>query len=443
MRLSVVILAAGQSKRLHSKRSKVLHPLAGRPMIHYSVDTAEMISPEKPVVVVGHGEEQVRAALGERVEYVRQEQRLGTGHALLTAREALAGRGDGVFVYFGDMPLLKPETLLAIAARFRERRPAIAMLTLVADDSMGFGRVVRGGDGGVMAIVEEAVATPEQLAIRELNCSVYCFDAAWLWAHLPRLGTSPKGEYYLTDMVEVAHRQGQAIEAIVSYDAEECLGINHRLHLAQAERVMRRRINESLMLAGVTLMDPDTAYVEFGVSVAPDSTIWPNTYLCGATTVGEDCVIGPNTTLRDCRVGDGCSVISSYIEGATIEAGASVGPFARVRPGTVIGAGAHMGSFGELKNATLGAGAHMGHFSYVGDASVGEAANIGAGAVTCNYDGEAKHRTEIGAGAFVGSGSMLVAPVRIGSGAVVGAGAVVTHDVEAGTVVYGVPARQR
>lgn len=443
MKLSVVILAAGQSKRLHSKRSKVLHSLAGRPLIFYSVNTAKMMSPEPPVIIVGHGEDQVRATLGDQVRYVRQEQRLGTGHALLQARDTLMGQSDAVFVCFGDMPLFRPETLMAVARRFEEERPAIAMLTLIADDSMGYGRVVRDDTGGVIAVVEEAVATPEVLALKELNCSVYCFDAAWLWANLPNLKTSPKGEYYLTDVVEMAYSQGLRIEPVVSYDADESLGPNNRLQLAQAERVMRRRINERLMLSGVTMLDPDSTYIEYGIEVGADTTILPGTYLSGSTVVGEDCTIGPNTVLRDTHVASGCTIVSSYVEGAEVREGTSIGPYARIRPGTTLEEGVHMGSFGEVKNSTLGPGVHMGHFSYVGDATVGAQANIGAGTVTCNFDGKAKHRTEIGAGTFVGSGSMLVAPVRIGDRAVVGAGSVVTHDVEPGALVYGVPARVR
>jgi bifunctional UDP-N-acetylglucosamine pyrophosphorylase/glucosamine-1-phosphate N-acetyltransferase len=341
------------------------------------------------------------------------------------------------------MPLLKPETLRAVAERFQEKRPAISMLTVVSEDSMGFGRVVRDCAGRVTAVVEEAVATPEQLAIRELNCSVYCFRADWLWEYLPRLGPSPKGEYYLTDMVEMASKQGLPIESVTTCDVEEVLGINNRVQLAQAERIMRRRINESLMLSGVTMTDPATTYIDFGATVGEDSVILPNTCLWGETHIADDCVIGPNTVLRDCRIESGCIVEASCAEGAVVEAGCTIGPFARIRRGSLLERGVHMGSFGEVKNSTLGRGVRMGHFSYVGDASVGADVNIGAGTVTCNYDGKTKQHTEIGEGAFVGSGSMLVAPVRIGARATIGAGAVVTRDVPADMLVYGVPARPR
>ncbi|NPV08047.1 MAG: bifunctional UDP-N-acetylglucosamine diphosphorylase/glucosamine-1-phosphate N-acetyltransferase GlmU [Anaerolineae bacterium] len=443
MELSVLILAAGKSTRFRSRTSKVLHPLAGRPMILYSVDAAQTFSPYPPTLVVGDNELQLRALLGDRVRYVRQDQPLGTGHAVLQAREALQGEGDAVLVSFGDMPLLRRETLEAVVDRYRQLRPTISMLTVVSEDSMAYGRVIRDASGGVVAVVEEAVASPEQLAIKELNCSVYCFDAAWLWDNLPFLQPSPKGELYLTDMVGMAVAQGRRVEPVVTYDADEVLGPNNRVQLAQAERVLRRRINEELMLSGVTLLDPNTTYVDHGVKVGQDTTIWPNTFLSGQTTVGEDCHIGPNTFVRDCHIADRCTVRASFVEGARIAEDCSIGPFARIRPGTTLDSGVHMGSFGEVKGSHLGQRVHMGHFSYVGDAEVGAEANIGAGAVTCNYDGETKHRTRIGERAFVGSGSMLVAPLEIGPGAVIGAGSVVTHDVPAGALVYGVPARPR
>lgn len=443
MDISVLILAAGKSTRFRSRLSKVLHPLAGKPMVLYGVDTAYSFSDRPPTLVVGENEDQVRSLLGDRVRYVRQDQPLGTGHAVLAAREALQGQGDAVLVSFADMPLLRRETFQAVVDTFRACRPAISMLTVISEDSMAYGRVIRYSDGGVAAVVEEAVATPDQKAIKELNCSVYCFDAQWLWENLPQLTPSPKGEYYLTDMVGMAVAQGRRVEAVVSHDPEETLGPNTRVQLAQAEGAMRRRINERLMLAGVTIMDPATTYVDESVAVGQDTTLWPNTILSGSTVVGEDCVIGPNCVLRDTRVDDGCIVQSSFIEGAHLGQACTVGPYARIRPGSTLETGVHMGSFGELKNSVLGTGVHMGHFSYLGDARVEAGANIGAGAVTCNFDGREKHATHIGAGAFVGSGVMLVAPLEIGDGAVIGAGAVVTHDVAANTVVYGVPARPK
>jgi bifunctional UDP-N-acetylglucosamine pyrophosphorylase/glucosamine-1-phosphate N-acetyltransferase len=316
------------------------------------------------------------------------------------------------------------------------------MLTLVDEDARGFGRVIRDASGTVIEVVEEAVATPEQLAVTELNAGVYCFAAAWLWSHVDRIPLSlPKREYYLTDLIGMAVAEGQRVEAVVSDERIEALGINTRVHMAEAEQALRRRINTRWMLDGVTIVDPATTYIEPGVAIGRDTTIWPNTYLRGATAIGSGCTIGPNTIVEDCRIGDRCRVLASVLERAVMEDDADIGPFGHLRQGSRLCRGAHMGNFGELKNSTLGPGAKMGHFSYLGDADVGAEANIGAGTITCNYDGIRKHKTVIEAGAFIGSDTMLVAPVRIGQGAKTGAGAVVTRDVPADALAYGVPAR--
>jgi len=441
MQLAVVILAAGEGTRMKSSVPKVLHPLAGRPMVWYSVEMAARLSVDRPVLVVGCDADAVRQVLGEAVVYVEQADRLGTGHAVRQARSLLAGRSQAALVCYADMPLLTPDSLGRLVDLQQHSGAAIAMLTLLADDPMSFGRVVRGMDGQVQAIVEEAVATPEQLAIRELNAGVYCFAADWLWSRLPDLPLSPKGEYYLTDLVAMAVAEGQRVEALVSEDAEELLGINNRVHLARAEAIMRRRINEQWMLAGVTLVDPAATYIEATVELGADTVIYPHTYLQGATTVGVGCEIGPNTLVRDSQIGERCVVRASVVEEARVEDGVNIGPFAHLRKGAHLGPGVHVGNFGEIKNSYLGPGTKMGHFSYVGDATIGAEVNIGAGTITCNFDGQRKQRTVIEDGAFIGSDTMLVAPVRIGAGAKTGAGAVVTHDVPPGSLAYGVPAR--
>jgi bifunctional UDP-N-acetylglucosamine pyrophosphorylase/glucosamine-1-phosphate N-acetyltransferase len=441
MSVAVVILAAGQGTRMKSHLPKVLHPLAGKPLVYYAVEVAQTISETSPVLVVGVGADQVRATLGQQVRYVIQQQQLGTGHAVLQAKPLFAGDSDLVLVTYADMPLLRGETLKRLIERHQQVSPAITMLTVIQDEARGFGRVLRDPSGAVVAVVEEADATPAQLAMRELNTGTYCFSADWLWPHLEQIAPSAKGEYYLTDLVEMAVAEGSRVEALTADDPSEALGVNNRVHLAQAEAALRRRINEKWMLEGVTILDPETTYIEAGVTLGPDTVVYPNTYLQGETRIGSECRIGPDTIIRDSTLGDRCVVYASVIEGSTLEDGVDVGPFGHLRKGAHLAAGVHVGNFGEVKNAYLGPGTKMGHFSYVGDATVGAGVNIGAGTITCNYDGEHKHHTEIEEGAFIGSDTMLVAPVRIGKGAKTGAGAVVTRDVPAGSLAYGVPAR--
>lgn len=442
MKLAAVILAAGQGTRMKSDLSKVLHPLAGRPLITYAVDMARAVADIAPVVVVGHAAEAVRASVGSGVTCVEQAEQRGTGHAVLQARQVLQGQADLVLVTYGDMPLLTIETLRNLVQRQQENPGPLTIVTLVHEDSRGFGRTIRDENGAVVQVVEEAVATPEQLAIRELNVGVYCFDADWLWSRVDHIPLSlPKREYYLTDMIGMAVAEGRRVEAVVTTDADETLGINTRVHLAETERALRQRINERWMLAGVTIVDPATTYIEPDVTIGPDTTIWPNTHLRGQTAIGTHCHIGPGTIIADCQIGNRCRALASVLEQAVMEDGSDIGPFGHLRKGARLCEGAHMGNFGELKNATLGPGAKMGHFSYLGDTEVACGANIGAGTITCNFDGTYKHRTVIGKNAFIGSDTMLVAPVQVGKGAKTGAGAVVTHDVPDGALVYGVPAR--
>ena len=440
-KLSVVILAAGQSTRMKSELPKVLHPLAGKPMVQYAVEMAAELTPEKPLLVVGNGADQVRRAVGDQVIYVEQRELLGTGHALLQTRPLLEGRSETVAVCYADMPFLSADTFGQLLELLEESKGPIAMLTVEADDPMGFGRILRDEAGQVIGIVEEAVATEEQKAIRELNCGVYCFDGHWLWPHLAQLPLSPKGEYYLTDLVAMAVAEGQMVEALKISDVTEVLGINDRSHLAQAEAAMRQRINQKWMLEGVTLLAPALTFIDATVEIGQDTVIYPNTYLEGATAIGCQCRLGPNTIVRDSTVGNGCTIEASVVEGAVLEDGVDVGPFAHLRQGAHLAQGVHVGNFAEVKNSYLGPGSKMGHFSYLGDATVGQDVNIGAGTITCNYDGQRKHATIIEDGAFIGSDTMLVAPVRVGAGAKIGAGSVVTHDVPPGSIAYGVPAR--
>ncbi len=439
--VAAVILAAGQGTRLKSATPKVLLPLGGRPLMSYAIEAAEAITGRPPVLVVAPGADAVRAAAGDRVRYAEQAQALGTAHAVQQAAGLLAGQADLVLVTYADMPLLRAETLRALVETQRANSGPLTALTAHSARLRDFGRVVRAADGALLGVVEAAQATAEELALTEVNVGAYCFDAAWLWAALPRLPLSPKGEYYLTDAVELAVREGGRVATVTTEDEDEASGVNTRAQLAQAEAALRRRINTGWLEAGVTLLDPAAAYIEPGVQIGRDSVILPNTHLQGRTVVGGGCVIGPNTILRDTVIGDGCRVECSVLEGAILADEVEVGPFAHLRPGARLERGVHLGNFGEVKNATLGPGVKMGHFSYVGDAEVGAGTNIGAGTITANYDGVRKNRTTIGAGAFLGSDTVLVPPVTVGEGARTGAGAVVTKDVPPDTLAVGVPAR--
>ena len=441
MRLTPIILAAGQGTRMRSRLPKMLHPLAGKALVLHALDTLTSLGGEKPVLVVGHGMEAVQQAVGEAARFAVQEPQLGTAHAVMAAEALVSPDTELVLVTAGDMPLLRADTLRDLV-QLQEGNPgAFSMLTVEFDDPHGFGRVLRSADGYVRAVVEEAAAGPEELPVRELNASAYCFRADWLWPALRRVKLSAKGEYYLTDLVEIAVQDGLSVRALVAADPSEAIGINTRVHLAEAEAILRRRIAERWMLAGVTLVDPATTYIEETVTIGADTTVWPNTYLRGKTSIGEGCSIGPDAILENTRVGDNCRILASYLESALLEDDVKMGPFCHLRPGAHLAKGVKMGNFGEVKGSYLGEGVHMGHFSYIGDANIGAHTNIGAGTITCNYDGKSKFKTEIGENAFIGSDTMLVAPVKIGKNAKTGAGSVVTHDVPEDATVVGVPAR--
>ncbi len=441
MNTTAIVLAAGRSTRMNSKKPKVLHPLLGRPMAFYALEAAEQASGARPVAIIGHGAETVRQALGDKAETVLQEPQLGTGHAVRQAQALLDKRSDYILVTTADMPLLTGETLRGLVQAQQSHAGPMTLLTVVTQEARGFGRIVRDAEGRIQAVIEEAHATPQQLAIRELNTSVYCFTAEWLWQALPRIPLSPKGEYYLTDLVGIAVADGLSIQSINASEPGETIGINTREHLAEAESFLRQRINRQWMLAGVTLIDPSSTYIEPGVSIGQDSVLWPNTYLHGNSIIGEDCVIGPNTIIRDTHIGNGCRVLASVLERAVVEDRVDIGPFAHLRKGAHLGEGVHMGNFGEVKNSYLGPGSKIGHFSYIGDATIGNNVNIGAGTITCNFDGKQKHHTDIGSDVFIGSDTMLVAPVKIGDGARTGAGAVVTKNLPEYTLAVGMPAR--
>lgn len=442
MKITAILLAAGQGTRMKSSLPKVLHPIAGKPMIWHALQAISHSTTEKPIVVVGHGAEEVKNYLGDSAQTVLQEPQLGTGHAVMQAESLLKGKSDLVVICYADMPLLRGETLQKLVDTQRMNSGPMSILTVIADDPRGFGRIIRKGDGSVAAIVEEYVATPDQLQVKELNVGGYCFDSNWLWDALHRIPKNPKkGEYYLTDTVELAAKEGLPVHATVMDDLEETIGVNTRVHLSEVETAMRRRINQSHMLNGVTMIDPSSVYIEADIRIGRDTVIMPNTFLHGKTELGERNVVGPNTIIRDSKIGNGCKILSSVLEGALLENDVDMGPFARLRKGAHLGNHVHMGNFGEVKDSHLEDGVKMGHFSYIGNARIGANTNIGAGTITCNYDGEKKHNTEIGEDVFIGSDTMLVAPLKLGDGARTGAGAVVTKDVADDTLVVGMPAR--
>ncbi len=442
MKVRSIILAAGLGTRMASQLPKMLHPLAGKPLLQYSIDVAKSASSFRPVVVIGHHAEQIRAAIGDGVDYVVQSEQLGTAHAVGSSAALFKGGDELVLVLSADMPFLSVDTLTRLVNIQSTNRGPVTFATTFNENSRGFGRILRSNDNKIEAVVEEAQATPEQLSIREINVGVYCFQVDWLFKAINRIHKSPKGEYYLTDTISLARTDGFEIPAITLADPTEAMGINNRVHLAEAEAILRGRINRGWMLAGVTLEDPNTTYIGADVHLEEDVTVLANTHLMGKTTIAKGSIVGPNSVVNDTKIGENCRVIASYLESAVLEEGVAMGPYCHLRSGAHLGPGVHMGNFGEVKNSHLGPGTKMGHFSYIGDAQIGRDVNISAGVITCNYDGKNKHATTIEDEAFIGSDTMLVAPVRIGKRAHSGAGAVVTKDVPDDTLVVGVPAHE-
>jgi bifunctional UDP-N-acetylglucosamine pyrophosphorylase/glucosamine-1-phosphate N-acetyltransferase len=440
---TVIVLAAGEGKRMRSALPKVLHPLLGRSLVGHVLAAAEPLAAERTLVVIGHGADLVSAHLAEvapAATPVLQAQQLGTGHAV---RIALPVEVTGtVVVLNGDLPLVRPQTLAALVAAHEQGSSAATLLTAEVADPSGLGRIVT-GEHGVERIVEERDATAAERAIREINAGGYVFDAALLREALSKLSTdNDQGEEYLTDVLGLLVATGHPVAAHRAEDPDEALGANDRAQLAQLRALLRDRINGAWMRAGVTMLDPATTWVDVTVTLARDVVIEPNTQLRGATTVEEGALVGPDTTLTDVEVSAGASVVRVHGSGAQVGPGVSVGPFAYLRPGTKLGPNSKIGTFVETKNAEIGAGSKVPHLSYVGDATIGEQTNIGAATVFVNYDGVAKHRTVIGSHARTGADNMFVAPVEVGDGAYTGAGTVVRCDVPPGALaVSGGPQR--
>ncbi|HUV16471.1 MAG TPA: bifunctional UDP-N-acetylglucosamine diphosphorylase/glucosamine-1-phosphate N-acetyltransferase GlmU [Pelolinea sp.] len=441
LQIDIIILAAGMGTRMKSSKPKVLHELLGKPMVEYIFDSVTDLCTEPPVVIIGSGADMVKETLGEKVRYVLQEPQLGTAHAVMCARELLKGKSDLVLVANSDFPLITSETYQLLVESHLEESSSMTISTVVAEDPREFGRIVRDSDGRISGIVEEKAATDEQKKIRELNSNPYCFNAEWLWNALDRIEKSAVGEYYLTDLVAIAYKDGLTVGSIEIADRDESIGINNRIHLAEATKALQKRINRRWMIEGVTFIDPDKVYIEPSVRIGRDTVIYPEVYLQGDTIIGSNCELGPSVVIQDTTIGDRCRVVYAMLEYARLENDVDMGPFGHLRKGAHLDNHVHMGNFGEVKDSHLGPGTKMGHFSYIGDAEIGANVNIGAGTITCNFDGEKKFKTQIGDEAFIGSDTMLVAPVKIGRGAKTGAGAVVTQDVPDGTLVVGMPAK--
>ncbi|MBM9621130.1 bifunctional UDP-N-acetylglucosamine diphosphorylase/glucosamine-1-phosphate N-acetyltransferase GlmU [Streptomyces zhihengii] len=437
---AVVVLAAGEGTRMKSKTPKVLHEISGRALVGHVVSAARELEPEQLVVVVGHAREQVEAHLADRYAGTRtafQAEQNGTGHAVRMGLEELGGAPDGtVIVVCGDTPLLTGATLSALAATHGADGNAVTVLTAEVPDSTGYGRIVRdAATGAVTAIVEHKDASDAQRAIREINSGVFAFDGALLGDALKKVRTdNSQGEEYLTDVLGILREAGHRVGASVAGDHREILGINNRLQLAEARRLLNQRLLEQAMLAGVTVVDPASVVVDVTVTFEPDAVVHPGTQLLGATHVGEGAEVGPNTRLTDTVVHAGARVDNTVAYSSEVGEGASVGPFAYLRPGTRLGAKGKIGTYVETKNAVIGEGTKVPHLSYVGDATIGEYSNIGAASVFVNYDGEKKHHTTIGSHCRTGSDNMFVAPVTVGDGAYTAAGSVITKDVPAGSL---------
>ncbi len=439
--VTVVILAAGLGTRMRSKQAKVLHQAGGLTLIEHVVNSASVIAPlDRIFAVIGHQAEKVQQTLAQRgIGFVQQQEQKGTGHALAMCREQVEPLGGLLVVLYGDCPLLSPKTLKELVQRQAASTAAATVITTILPDPTGYGRILVDEDGNVRAIVEQKAATPQQLAVREINSGIYCFRSDLLWQHIGSIvPNNPVNEYYLTDIVELFRNAGQNVGILRLDDPSEVLGINSRVELAEVDNLFRQRKVRQLMIDGVTIRKPETVTIDTQVRIGIDTVVEPFAQILGNTVIGEDCRIGASSIIQDSQLEDNVDILPFTSIGTShVGAGASLGPYARLRMENDVGPGAHIGNFVELKKTKFAAGAKAGHLAYLGDSTIGENVNIGAGTITCNYDGAKKHGTIIGDDAFIGSNSTLVAPVEIGSGGYVAAGSVITDSVPADSLALG------
>ncbi len=442
--LATVILAAGKGTRMKSQMIKVLHKLVGKPMLQHLVNTAVKLNSTKTIMVVGYQSELVQKTIqGENLAYADQIEQNGTGHAVLQAKDLLRDFQGDTLVLVGDAPLLTEETLQNLINVHQQYRADATILTTHLENPYGYGRIIRDEDGTFLKIVEQFDLTGEEVEIDEINTGIYIFNNQKLFRALEQITPdNNKGEYYLTDVFAILLKDGAKVELVETLDADETIGINDRVRLARAEKILRQRINERLMREGVTIIDPTVTYIDEGVDIGQDTIIYPFTFIEGKTSIGKNVVIGSHCRIKDCKIGDDVDITSSVVLESEIKDRVKIGPYAHIRPGNLICEDAKVGDFVELKKTTVGVGSKVPHLSYVGDATLGEGCNIGAGTITANYDGENKYPTILGNGVFIGSNSTLVAPVKLEDGARSGAGSVVTKDVDKGETVVGVPARK-
>lgn len=425
-----VILAAGQGTRMKSSLYKVLHPVCGKPMVQHVLDQVTKLTLSKVVTVVGHGAEKVKSELGDRTEYALQGEQLGTAHAVMQAASFLENEEGTTIVICGDTPLIPAETMSALLEHHQETKAKATILTAKAEDPTGYGRIVRNQEGTVEKIVEHKDATEAERAIAEINTGTYCFDNKELFKALNNVSNdNVQGEYYLPDVIEILQKEGKVISAYQTASFEETLGVNDRIALSQAEKFMKKRINNEHMRNGVTIIDPDNTYISVDAKIGRDTTIYPGTMIIGETVIGEECVIGPNTEIKNCKIDHKTTIRQSVAHDSEIGSEVQVGPFAHIRPSSHISDEVKIGNFVEVKKSSMGKGSKASHLSYIGDAEVGSDVNLGCGSITVNYDGKNKFLTKIEDGAFIGCNSNLVAPVTVGKGAYVAAGSTVTNDV--------------
>ncbi|QQE79404.1 bifunctional UDP-N-acetylglucosamine diphosphorylase/glucosamine-1-phosphate N-acetyltransferase GlmU [Alicyclobacillus sp. SO9] len=425
-----VVLAAGLGTRMKSNKHKVLHEVAGKPMILHILDELQKLHLSQCIVVVGQARESVMEAVGNRAEFAIQDEQLGTAHAVQTAVPLLSPDADSTLVLYGDAPLVRAETMEKLFSLQEQQNAAAVVLTAQVEDPTGLGRIVKDSEGEIAKIVEEKDADPEERRISEINSGIYAFSTQDLISSLKSIGNqNVQAEYYLTDTVDILRRQQRKVLSHCVEDASEIASVNNRQQLAEVESLFRKKLNQHWMMEGVTMLHPETTYIDADVQLERDTVLYPGTYLQGTTKIGENCTIGPNSRLFDAIIERDSKIEQSVVLESTVHSGVSVGPFAYIRPGSEIGSGAKVGDFVEIKKSKLGAGTKVSHLAYLGDAQIGANVNVGCGVITVNYDGESKHQTLVGDNSFIGSNANLIAPVRIGDGAYVTAGSTITDDV--------------